>query len=135
MTLAISTAHNNARLAATAAYADTGVLNSRIMLYASTQPAPGAAPGDTPLVEILLAKPCGAVVADVLVLSQAAPAGDLIAASGAALWGRWINGNDDIVADGTVSDAAGSGDFKLSGSTGTAIYAGGRAVLGTSTLV
>jgi len=135
MTLAITTAHNNARLAATAAYADTGVQNSRIRLYATPQPALGADPGDLPLVEILLAKPCGAVVADVLVLSQAAPAGDLIAASGAALWGRWINGTGDIVADGTVSDAAGSGDFKLSGSTGTAIYAGGRAVLGISTLV
>jgi len=133
--LALSTAHNNARLQGTITFADTGLLNSRIMLYASTQPAPGAAPGDTPLVEILLTKPCGSIVANALVLTQALPGGDLIAASGAAVWARWVNGNDDIVADGTLTDSAGAGDFKLAGSTGTLIYAGGRAILGTSTLV
>ncbi|MBK1693124.1 hypothetical protein, partial [Ectothiorhodospira mobilis] len=59
MTLAISVAHNNARLQATADYADTGALNSRIRLYDAA---------DVPLVTITLAKPCGAIVANKLVL-------------------------------------------------------------------
>lgn len=134
MTLAISQAHNVARLAGTAAFADTGVQNSRIWLYDTVQPAFGADPGGAPLVEILLAKPCGTIAAGVLTLLQANPGGDLIASTGSALWGRWVNGSGDIVADGTVSDAAGTGDFKVSGTTGTLLYAGARALLGASTL-
>lgn len=134
MTLAISQAHNAARLAGTVAFADAGVQNSRIWLYATAQPAFGADPGGAPLVEILLSKPCGAIAAGVLTLLQANAGGDLIAGTGSALWGRWVNGSDAIVADGTVSDAAGNGDFKVSGTTGTMLYTGARALLGASTL-
>ncbi len=42
--LVISTAHNNARLQGTLTFADTGVQNSRIRLYATPQPALGADP-------------------------------------------------------------------------------------------
>ena len=134
MTLAISAAHNAARLQGTLAFADSGVQSSRIRLYASARPANGGDPLATPLVEIVLAKPCGAIDAGVLTLVQADAGGDLIAQTGTALWARWVNGDEIHVADGSVSDAAGEGDFKVSGTTGTMLYAGARALLGTSTL-
>jgi hypothetical protein len=134
MTLAISSAHKAARLAGTLGFADEGVQNSRIRLYATTQPEIGGEPVGSPLVEIGLAKPCGVINASVLTLKQSEPSGDLILATGTALWARWINGRDEVVADGSVSDAAGTGDFKLSGTSGTVLYAGARALLGTCSL-
>lgn len=125
MTLAVSTAHNNTRLAATVAFADTGTANSRIHLYDAS---------DVLLVTITLDKPCGTIVADKLVLEQLDPVGDLIATTGAAVSGVWVNGDDDVVAEGTVSDDAGSGDFKVGGTSGTTLYAGGRAILGVTEL-
>lgn len=125
MTLAVSTAHNNARLAATVTFADTGTANSRIHLYDA---------GDVLLVTMTLAKPCGAIVADKLVLEQLYLVGDLIETTGTAVSGVWVNGDDDVVAEGTVSDDAGSGDFKVGGTSGTTLYAGGRAILGTTEL-
>ena len=134
MTLAISAAHNNARLQGTLAFADTGAQNSRIRLYATARPATGADPQASPLVEITLAKPCGAIDAGMLTLVQADAGGDLIADTGTALWARWVNGDEMHVADGSVTDASGDGDFKVSGTAGTLLYAGARALLGTSAL-
>ena len=134
MTLAISPAHKLARLTGTLSFADAGAQNSRIRLYATTQPATGGDPGGGLLVEILLSKPCGEINASVLTLKQSEPSGDLILETGTALWARWINGRDEVVADGSVSDAAGIGDFKLSGTSGTVLYAGARALLGACSL-
>lgn len=125
MTLAISPDHNDARLAATAAFADSGALSSRIRLYDAA---------NVLLVTIVLAEPCGAVAGHKLVLQQAAPGGDLIAVQGSAVKGVWINGAGAMVAEGTVTDAAGDGDFKVSGTTGTMLYAGARAILGPTEL-
>ena len=134
MTLAISPAHKLARLTGTLTFADVGPQNSRIRLYATTQPATGGDPGGGLLVEILLSKPCGEINASVLTLKQSEPSGDLILETGTALWARWINGRDEVVADGSVSDAAGIGDFKLSGTSGTVLYSGAHALLGQCTL-
>ena len=134
MTLAISPAHANARLQGTMAFADSGAQNARIRLYATARPATAGDPLATPLVEITLTKPCGEIDAGVLTLVQADPGGDLIAETGAALWARWINGDEMLIADGSVTDAAGDGDFKVSGTAGTLLYAGARALLGISTL-
>ena len=125
MTLAISVEHNNALLAATVAFADTGSANSRIRLYDAS---------DVVLVTMTLTKACGTVVDDKLVLQQLDPSGDLIAVSGSAVTGVWISGTGAIVADGTVSDEAGTGDFKVAGTTGTMLYAGARAILGVTAL-
>lgn len=127
--------HNNYRLAGSAAFADLGTGNSRIQLYATAQPALGAA-GGTPLVEITLAKPCGAVVANVLVLAALVPGGVLIETTGTVLWARWLNGNGDLVADGTVTDSSpgATGDFRIAGTDGTTIYAGAYALLGVTAL-
>ena len=135
MALQISAAHSLARLAGTLAFADAGVQNSRIRLYATQQPNLGQDPGDLPLVEILLAKPCGDIGPTGLQLIQAQAGGDMVSMTGAAVWARWINGNEEIVADGVVSDGAGVGDFKLAGTTGTQLYAGARALLGQVTLL
>ena len=86
------------------------------------------------MVEITLAKPCGTVNAGVLTLVQADAGGDLILDTGTALWARWVNGDEMHVADGSVSDASGDGDFKVSGAAGTLLYAGARALMGISTL-
>lgn len=130
----ISVALNNARLEATRDFADLGTGNSTIMLYGTTQPLPGGSETADPLVTITLAKPCGSVTGNLLVLEQNAPAGDLIANTGAALWARWVNGNGDWMADGDVTDESGAGDFKVAGTTGTTLYAGGKAILGTTGL-
>jgi hypothetical protein len=134
MTLAISAAHNTVRLQGTLAFADSGAQSSRIRLYASARPATGGDPLAASLVEIVLAKPCGEINAGVLTLVQAEAGGDLIAQTGSVLWARWVNGDEMHVADGSVSDAAGDGDFKVSGTTGTMLYAGARALLGISAL-
>jgi hypothetical protein len=134
MTLAISAAHNTARLQGTLAFADSGAQSSRIRLYASARPSTAGDPLAAHLVEITLAKPCGVIDAGVLTLVQADAGGDLIAQTGTALWARWVNGDEMHVADGSVTDASGDGDFKVSGTAGTLLYAGARALLGSSTL-
>lgn len=133
--LSISVAHNNARLdGGTRAFADLGPNPSRIQYFATVQPATGAAPGGAPLVEMILAKPCGVVVANRLQLVQADSTGDQIMTTGAAVWGRWLNGNGDLVGDGPVSDDSGTGFFKIAGTAGTTLYAGARAILGTTAI-
>jgi hypothetical protein len=134
MTFALSAAHNDARLEGTRTFADTGTQNSRIHLYATAQPATGADPGGAPLVTLRLSKPCGVVTAGSLLLTQAEVGGDLIMVTGSVLWARWVNGDDVLVADGTVSDSAGAGDIKLDGTAGTLLYAGAYALLGSATL-
>ena len=128
--LAISIEHNNARLAGTLAFADAGPLASRILFYSTVRGAFGAAVSAAPMVTVVLTKPCGTVANNALRLTQAAPGGDLITVQGSALWARWINGAGDIVGEGDASDAAGDGVFKVSGTTGTLLYAGARALLG-----
>ena len=127
----ITVEHNDYRLMGTLAFADEGPLASRIQLFATTWAAVGDDPGAPPLVEAVLTKPCGAVVGHALVLTQAAPGGDMVLVQGSALRARWLNGNGAIVAEGAVTDEAGVGPFKVSGTTGTLLYAGARGILGT----
>lgn len=134
MSLSISTALAAARIAATRDFIDLGTAHGRIRFYGNTQPAAGATPGASPLAEITLAKPCGSITDAVLTLAQNDTAGDLILLNGAAIWARVVNGNGDFVMDGDVSDEAGDGAFKVAGTTGTALYAGGSLLLGTTAL-
>lgn len=128
----ISVEHNDARLAATIAFADTGPLASRIFFYSTARGALGADPGAPPLVAMVLKKPCGTIVNHAIVLEQALAVGDLITVQGSALWARWVNGAGVVVGEGAASDAAGTGVFKISGTTGTLLYAGARAILGVT---
>ncbi len=130
--LELSKAHNDVRLMGTIVFADLGPLASKIHYFSTVRGALGADPGAAPLVTMVLKKPCGVVVDHVLVLQQAAAGGDLITAQGSAVWARWVNGAGAIVGEGDVSDEAGEGLFKVSGTTGTLLYAGARAILGVT---
>jgi hypothetical protein len=135
MTLQTSIAHNAARLMGSVAFADTGAGQSRMRFYATARPALGADPGGPALAEVVLAKPCGSVANGVLTLAQQDASGDLVLVTGAPVWARWINGEGALVADGDVSDDAGSGDFKIGGTAaGGILYAGARLRLGACTL-
>ncbi|MFZ6655672.1 hypothetical protein [Undibacterium sp. TJN19] len=120
MTLYVSQAHINARLAGSLAHLDTGSAHARIRVYGGTQPPAGGA-ASTMLAEIVLSKPAGVIAGSVLTLTQEEDT--LIARTGIATWARVINGNGDIAFDCDVSDAAGGGVLKLST---TQLYAGGK---------
>lgn len=118
----ISAAHAQVRLQATQAYADGGPDASRISLYDAN---------DQLLVVLTLMKPCGQITADgSLLLTQANGSGDLILTSGLAATGVWSTSDGNLIGRGLVTDEAGQGHFKLLGSTGTQLYAGGKAILG-----
>ena len=118
----ISAAHALARLQATASFADSGPGASTIALYDAA---------DQLLVTLTLTKPCGQITeAGYLVLTQASGSGDMITASGQAAIGVWSTSDGKLVGRGLVTDEAGAGHFKLLGSTGTQLYAGGKAILG-----
>lgn len=131
MSVELSPAHNEARLTATLAFANTGAGNSTIEFYATAQPNFGDSPGSSPVVTAILAKPCGIVSAGVLELTQADLAGDLVTGTGAVLWARWKNGAGVIVLDADVTDNTGTGFLKITGTVGTTLYAGGSLLLGT----
>lgn len=125
----------DARLAATRDYLDAGAGNARIRFYSTPRPASGEAPGGAHLVEVVLAKPCGTISDGVMLLHQLAAAGDMIALDGAAVWARLVTGAAEFAVDGDVSDEAGSGLFRIAGTKGTLLYAGGSMILGSTALV
>ena len=116
MTVEISTAHNEARLAGTRTYMDAGAGKARIRVYDGPRPSAGGT-ATTLLVEIVLADPCGTVAANKLTLDADEPDGYEVVAAGVAVWARIVNGNGDWVLDCDVSDPAGSGEVKLPGTT------------------
>ena len=118
----ISAGHALARLQATANFADSGPAASTIALYDAAEQL---------LVTLTLTKPCGQITeAGYLVLTQASGSGDMILASGQATTGVWSTSDGKLIGRGQVSDEAGQGHFKLLGSTGSQLYAGGKAILG-----
>lgn len=118
----ISAAHALARLQATANFADSGPAASTIALYDAAEQL---------LVTLTLTRPCGQIIeAGYLVLTQASGSGDLILTSGQAAIGVWSTSDGKLIGRGLVTDEAGLGHFKLLGSTGTQLYAGGKAILG-----
>ena len=129
-----------AQLAASVSRADLGIAASRIQLFDSTPPADGDPGAVTPMAEITMAKPCGAVVAGVLVLYPADAGGAMVLRNGVPLWGRWLSGDNKVMAAGTVTDPDNGGDFQVTGgatapgNTSPTLYAGGLVLLGTTTL-
>lgn len=126
MSVAITPAHNAARLAGTLAFLDTGATNpARLRLYGGARPAsPLDATSEALLVEIALTKPAGVMTGGALSLTQAD--NGLILASGIATWARLVNGEDVTALDMDCSDTNGAGDVKLATTT---LYAGGQAQL------
>lgn len=118
----ISAAHALARLQATLAFADSGPAGSTIKLYDASEQL---------LVTLTLTKPCGQITeGGTLLLTQASGGGDMILASGLAARGVWATSDGKLIGRGLVTDETGAGHFKLLGSTGTQLYAGGKAILG-----
>ena len=118
----ISAAHALARLQATQAFADSGAEAATVKLYDAAEQL---------LVTLILTKPCGQITeGGTLLLTQANGGGDMILASGQAAIGVWSTSDGKLVGRGLVTDEAGHGHFKLLGSTGTQLYAGGKAILG-----
>ena len=118
----ISAAHAVARLQATQGFADSGSTASRIALYDAA---------DQLLVTLTLTKPCGQIAeGGYLLLTQASGSGDMILTSGQAVTAVWSTSEGKLIARGLVTDEAGLGHFKLLGSTGTQLYAGGKVILG-----
>lgn len=121
--LIIGPEHAAARNAASLVLADTGTLNARIFWY-TTQ-------GGAQLAELVLAKPCGSQDGQGrIVLVQDEIGGDLIGATGTATWAEWISADGKLMGAGAVTDQSGQGPFRLRGSSGTALYAGGLLLLG-----
>ena len=118
----ISAAHALKRLLATLAFADSGPEASRIAIYDTSEQL---------LVVVALSKPCGQIAeGGYLLLTQANARGDMIALSGRAATAVWSTSDGKLIGRGLVTDETGDGHFKLLGSTGTQLYAGGKAILG-----
>lgn len=120
MTLAISAAHNEARLNGTRTYLDTGTGNAKVRIYSGVRPTPGGTPTML-LVEIALAKPCGVVSGGMLTLASTDLA--MVLNTGDATWARIVTANGDFAVDCDVSQTGGSGEVQL---PSTQLYAGGK---------
>lgn len=130
MTIRITVAHNDARLAATLAHLDAGAGSAAVQIYGGTKPDPiTATPSGPLLAEIALTKPAGAITSNMLTLSQAADG--LIVATGQATWARFVNGDGAVVMDADCSDMAGSAEVRL---VSTQLYAGGDARLASAVI-
>lgn len=86
--------------------------------------------GAVALVTIVFAKPAVAMVAHQLVFAQSDLTGDFILTQGNAAAFDLYSGAGVLLGSGDVSDMAGSGALKVSGTTGTLLFAGARAILG-----
>lgn len=123
----ITAAHRAARNQASIDLADAGAGPSSIKFY--------TAQGGTLLAQRTLAKPCGAINGEGRIQLQASAADDLVGTSGAAGWAEWCDGDGHAIGGGAVTDEAGEGPFKLEGTVGTMIYAGGVVALKTDALL
>ncbi|MFD1709857.1 hypothetical protein FVQ98_14015 [Ottowia sp. GY511] len=108
-------AHRGARNAATIELLDDGPGQAAIHLYESA--------GGALLAVRKLKKPCGILNAAGQIALQQADEDDLIAAGGDAAHGELVSASGVSVGEGSVTDGAGSGVFKLV--SGTTLIAGG----------
>ena len=119
--MTISVAHRAVRNAASIALADAVAGASSVRIY--------DAQGGALLGQRTLAKPCGSINAEGRIVLIAAAAQDLVRVSGAATWAAWCDGAGTPIFWGAVTDEAGDGPFKLRGTSGTMLYAGGAVLL------
>lgn len=117
MTLSLSLANRAARNAASIDLADAGDGASTLRIYTTA--------GGTLLATRTLQSPCGTINADGAIELAAAATIELVSVGGVATWVEWCDGNGNMIAGGDMTDESGPGPFKLSGTDGTRIYAGG----------
>ena len=119
-TLVASEAVNDALLDGGLAHLiNDGVDPAYAILYEST----------TALVTMLFASPAVTLVNHELVFAQGNVGGDFITSQGDADRFELHTATGLLIGYGDVTDAAGSGTLKISGTTGTRLYAGARAIL------
>lgn len=87
--------------------------------------------GAVALVTMIFTKPAATLIAHKLVFAQAQSGGDMIGTQGSAVSFQLFNGAGELGGLGDVSDMAGAGSLKVSGTTGTLLYQGARAILGS----
>ena len=130
MTIAITSAHADARLSGTVSFLDAGPNNAAVRIYGGVRPT---TPADTPtsemLVQVDLTKPCGTVPAGVLTLTQLEDG--LITASGTATWARVVNGRGVTAFDCDCGEGIGAWEVQLAQ---VALYAGGAARITSAVL-
>ena len=138
MTFRVSAALSLAQLQATLTRADAGAGNARLRIYTTARPATLGAHADTPQCEIVLAKPCALVDAAGMQLVQDAPG--MVLSSGLPRWAEFVAADGTVLTDGSATDAAGGGDFRLSGAetpvgeTSPMFFAGGLMSIGPGRL-
>jgi hypothetical protein len=87
-------------------------IDARFLVCGGVQPGEGDAVA-TLLASVVLAVPAGVVDSGQLVLAQADAAGDMVAATGIATWGRLVLANGTWVADFSISGPSGTGQVKI----------------------
>ena len=117
----ISRDHRAARNGASISIADAVAGASSVRLY--------DAQGGLLLGVRTLAKPCGSITPEGRIGLLSASAQDLVQVTGAAAWAEWCDGSGTPIAWGAVTDEAGAGPFRLAGTSGTMLYAGGAVLL------
>lgn len=128
------------QLAATVVFADAGTANARVRLYSTARPTAPGEHTDTPMSEVVLAKPCATVSGGVLTLHPLDAGGAMVLSAGIPRWGEWVNGSGVLIVDGTVTDDAHDGDFKVAGGAtpdgdnSPLLFAGGLVLLGETSL-
>lgn len=129
--IAITQAHNEARLAGTLSFLDSGTQPARLRIYDCQRPAtPSDQPAGDMLVEIALTRPSGTIANGALTLTASGPA--MVLRTGTAVWARLVSGSDVTAMDMDCSDASsGTGDCKL---VSTTLYSGGTAELVSAVL-
>ncbi len=117
--------------------ADAGPNAASLALYMTERPASIAhAHSDTPQAEIILAKPCGAIIDGMLVLHVADSTGVMVTATGIPRWAEWKAGDGRVLTRCSVTDMDNGGGIRLRGSstppgeTSPMLYAGGKVQLG-----
>jgi hypothetical protein len=121
---------NEARLAGTLAFLDTGTGNAAIQIYGGTRPGSVSnAPGSPMLVSIPLTKPAGTISGGLLSLTQQEDG--LILTSGIATWARVVNGNGATAFDCDAGQGPGAWEVQL---VQVQLFAGGGARLVSAVL-
>jgi hypothetical protein len=116
---------------------DAMLLGVAALLDAHTDPAYAVLfdGGGVALVTLVFAKPAAQLVAHELVFSQGQLGGDMILVQGNAATFELYNGEGVLLGSGDVSDLSGTASLKISGTTGTLLYEGARAILGELKMV
>lgn len=111
----ISLDAQRAQLLGTVAALDAGMFHACVRVYSEARPDQLGG-GIEHMAEITLAKPCGTVTAEgVLVLQALEPEGVLVLTSGIPRWAELVAGDGTVLLDGGVTDLANDGCFRVGG--------------------